>query len=610
AAAKREFYNAESVPEKRRLRFAIYEATGELAQIELTVARNELGLIPDPANAEKVAELDHAQKEMGAVLAEIRAARKLKAADQDDALERLRARFDDPKKPTFVWQLDFAEVFHRFVVPALAGSAPEKSNALELVNAGPAKAGTTNLSGFDLLVGNPPYVRIQVLNQSAPAQVAWFKTHYDAAKKGNYDLYVVFVERSLQLLQPRGQLAFILPHKFFNAQYGEPLRELLAKGQHLRHVVHFGDQQIFPGATNYVCLLFLAKAGADECRWVRADNLPDWLATLRAPETALPAARLTAAEWNFAVGQSSGLFDKLQGMPVKLGDVADRMFQGPITSADTVYLFKEFKRTKDGLTEVFSKELDKPIQVETGILKRVVRSGQVGRYFARPTALVLFPYEVRNNEARIYTPAEMRKTFPLAWEYLSKNRRLLEDREKGAFKDNEWYRFGRTQNLGMWEQPKLLVPYMITELGAYADHDESFYFINVTTGGYGITTPGTRGSLAYLCALLNSRLLDFFLKRISTNFHGGYFAANKQFIEQLPIRPIDFASASERAEHAALAGLVERILSAKRLPVPARQTGADSLADTSALEREIDQRVYRLYALTPDEIKLVEEAAK
>jgi len=69
----------------------------------------------------------------------------------------------------------------------------------------------------------------------------------------------------------------------------------------------------------------------------------------------------------------------------------------------------------------------------------------------------------------------------------------------------------------------------------------------------------------------------------------------------LPIRPIDFASASERAEHDALAALVERILSAKR---------AAPLADTSALEREIDERVYRLYALTPDEIQLVEESAK
>jgi hypothetical protein len=151
----------------------------------------------------------------------------------------------------------------------------------------PGQATRPTVGGFDLFVGNPPYVRIQVLNQAAPEQAAWFKEHY-AAAKGNYEIYVVFVERSLQLLAPRGQLALILPHKFFNAQYGEPLRKLLAAGRHLRHVVHFGDQQIFPGATNYVCLLFLAKAGADECRWVRADDLPAWLGAgrARAPERA------------------------------------------------------------------------------------------------------------------------------------------------------------------------------------------------------------------------------------------------------------------------------------------------------------------------------------
>ncbi len=618
-SAKREFYSADSVPDKRRLCFEIYHALAELAQIELTAARNELGLIPDPANAEKVAELDKGQKEMAWVLAHVRDARKMKAADQDEALERLRARFDDEQKPTFVWQLDFAEVFHRFGVPpsggsfgvpALAGSAPDESNPLGIAHAGPPEGGTPNLSGFDLLVGNPPYVRIQVLNQAAPAQAAWFKAHYDAAKKGNYDLYVVFVERSLQLLQPRGQLAFILPHKFFNAQYGGPLRDLLARGKHLRHVVHFGDQQIFPGATNYVCLLFLAKAGADECRWVRADELPDWLATLRAPEAVLPAARLTVAEWNFAVGQASGLFDKLQRMPVKLGDVCSRMFQGSITSADSVFLFKEFKAARKGMIEGLSKELEKAAEIEAGILKRVVRSGSIGRYHAQPTALVLFPYAVKNNEARLFTPAEMQDRFPAAWDYLKQNRRLLEDREDASFKDKEWYRFGRSQNLGLWEQPKLMVPYMITELGVYLDISDSFYFINVTTGGYGITSADKRVSLPYLCGLLNSRLLDFYLKRVSTNFHGGYFAANKQFIEQLPIRPIDFASASERAEHDALVGLVERILSAKRAAPSACLSRDGRQADTSALEREIDARVYSLYALTPDELKLVEEASK
>ena len=98
----------------------------------------------------------------------------------------------------------------------------------------------------------------------------------------------------------------------------------------------------------------------------------------------------------------------------------------------------------------------------------------------------------------------MRHNYPLAWEYLSGNRTVLETREKGKFKDEQWYRFGRTQNLGLWEQPKLMIPYMITELSAYLDQDDNYYFINVTTGGYGITIRDSFGSLAFLCGLLNS----------------------------------------------------------------------------------------------------------
>src|ERR1035441_6926503 len=72
------------------------------------------------------------------------------------------------------------------------------------------------------------------------------------------------------------------------------------------------------------------------CRWLGADDLPAWLGTFRGQETALSAVRFTPAEWNFAVGKSTGLFEKLQGMPVKLGDIAD-MFVGLQTSADTVF---------------------------------------------------------------------------------------------------------------------------------------------------------------------------------------------------------------------------------------------------------------------------------
>ena len=68
-------------------------------------------------------------------------------------------------------------------------------------------------------------------------------------------------------------MGFILPHKFFNAQYGEPLRGLIANGRYLRKVVHFGDQQVFEGATTYTCLLFLEKKANNSFDFTKIDKL-------------------------------------------------------------------------------------------------------------------------------------------------------------------------------------------------------------------------------------------------------------------------------------------------------------------------------------------------
>ncbi|MHA1613439.1 MAG: Eco57I restriction-modification methylase domain-containing protein [Candidatus Thorarchaeota archaeon] len=388
--------------------------------------------------------------------------------------------------------------------------------------------------GFDIVIGNPPYVRIQTLRRQDPAQVKLFKEYYEAAKKGNYDLYVVFVECGLDLLSKQGHLAYILPHKFFNAKYGEPLRKLISDGQHLRHVVHFGDQQIFPGVTNYVCLMFLEKAGSEEMLFVQVDTLTEWLSTYRGIKGSIQARNITSLEWNFIVGPDAKVFEHLETIPHKLEDASSRIYQGPITSADSVFLFKKWTAIGE-VVLAYSKELDQQVELEPSIMKSVVRSGDIGRYYAKPEALVLFPYEVKKDRARLFAVNEFRNRFPKAWDYLCKNRKVLESRERGSFKDDEWYRFGRTQNLGLWEQPKLMVPYMVTNLACYYDSNNHYYFVNVTTGGYGITSNGKFGSLSYLCGLLNSRLEDFYLKKISSNFQGGYFAANKQFIEKLPI---------------------------------------------------------------------------
>jgi len=155
-----------------------------------------------------------------------------------------------------------------------------------------------------------------------------------------------------------------------------------------------------------------------------------------------------------------------------------------------------------------------------------------------------------------------------------------------------------------------MIPYMITNLSAFYD-EEKQYFVNVTTGGFGLTIEEKFGSAKYITGLLNSRLLDWFLKRVSTTFHGGYFAANKQFLVQLPIRTIDFDDPADVARHDRMVALVERMLDLHRRLAAAKLAHEKHLLQQQidVTDKAIDALVYELYALTPEEIAIVEGVA-
>ncbi len=99
------------------------------------------------------------------------------------------------------------------------------------------------------IIGNPPYVRIQTLPKD---QVVFFSKNFVSAT-GNYDIYTLFVEQGLKLLKPGGILGFILPHKFFQAAYGQGLRKLISDQNVFMEVVNFRDNQIFEQASTYTC---------------------------------------------------------------------------------------------------------------------------------------------------------------------------------------------------------------------------------------------------------------------------------------------------------------------------------------------------------------------
>jgi len=463
--------------------------------------------------------------------------------------------------------------------------------------------------GFDAVIGNPPYIRIQNLKEFAPREVEFYKRRYVAASKGNYDIYVVFVERGLSLLNQCGLLGYILPHKFMNAKYGEPLRGMLAAGRHVSDVVHFGHQQVFANASTYTCLLFLGRTGREEVGMTQVDDLLAWRLSGAAQAGRMSADRLTSADWTMSTGAAGDLLARLRTYPLKLSDVTDRIFQGIKTSGDAVYIVEELERA-DRRVHVRSKATGRDHWLEPDLLHPLVKGGDSRRYsLARTNRLILFPYERQGAASGLVAAERIENDLPLTWDYLMTNRAFLEARERGLLKGPTWYAYGRTQALDVMPLPKLFTPDLAPRAAFSWDPSGECFFTGGVAGGYGIL-PTAGYKPEYLLGLLNSRLLDWVVKQTATSMRGGWYSFESRFIRDLPIAlPVESLDGGASPREAIVDG-VRRLLALNEQLRAARtgQEAARLQREFDAVDTRVDRLVYDLYGLTDDEIALVEES--
>ena len=176
-------------------------------------------------------------------------------------------------------------------------------------------------------------------------------------------------------------------------------------------------------------------------------------------------------------------------------------------------------------------------------------------------------------------------------------------------KGSNWYGYIYPKNLEIMAQPKILVPDIANSSSFAYDSEGEFAF----TSGYAITMKSDISeSIFYILGLLNSKALDFYLKSVSTIIRGGYFRYFTQFIEQLPIRTINFDDPADRDRHDRMVALVERMLSLHRELAAAREPHQRTALQRQidATDAQIDALVYELYGLTDDEIAVVEGAGR
>ncbi|MDM8558556.1 N-6 DNA methylase [Candidatus Parabeggiatoa sp. HSG14] len=467
--------------------------------------------------------------------------------------------------------------------------------------------------GFDAIIGNPPYVRIQTLKEWIPLEVEFYKDQYIAARKGNYDIYVVFVEKALSLLNERGHLGFILPHKFFNAKYGESLRGLLAKGKHLTEIVHFGDQQVFANATTYTSLLFLSQSKQDTFRFIKVHNLSNWQTDYEAKKAIvaekIASEKLTKSEWHFVVGTTAKkLFERLSHIKVKLENVTSRIYQGLKTGADKIYIVEEIER-KPTQVKIYSREKKIEYWLDSDLLHPLVKGGDSKPFsLSRTNRLILFPYVLQDSHTDLISKATLTKNYALTWKYLLDNKESLQNRERFKMQGTKWYAYSRHQALDIISYPKIFTPDIAAQASFSLDETGEVFFTGGVSGGYGIIVL-PEYLPKYVLGLLNSQLLEWFIRQTATQMRGGYYSYEARFIRHLPIRSINFNNPTDKANHDKIVKLVEQMLALNKK----RDANNDPQTQTvlerriKATDKQINQLVYTLYDLTAKEIEIVEK---
>jgi len=457
--------------------------------------------------------------------------------------------------------------------------------------------------GFDTVIGNPPYIRVGNIEETIRP---YLYQKYDITHR--FDIYIVFIQKALTLLLQSGELGFIVPNKFFASDYGVSLRANLASKKALTQVVDFGDSQVFQRASTYTCLLFLSRTPHDKFDYLTAQAKKTSMMLDAASAIKVATDRLGAAPWTFLDVTASGLFDRLKTLQ-QLGVFCD-IERGLETGFDDLFfLFTEGAPSPQSHITVTSGVESKPFQIEKTIIRRLVKgSVDIRRYLIEDSnRYLLFPYEHNGDDAQLIDEKIVRVQYPMAWRYLASHASELKAR-KGKL----WYAF-RRRNYDLRDGvSRLLIPSIAQRLSAACDIDGQYHFVGSGGGGgggYGIVLKSeTAFSIYYLLGILNCRLLDWLVKRVNSRFSGDYYSFNKQYIEPLPIRRINFSDPSDKARHDRLVALVESMLELhKRLNVAKSQADRELYQrQIDATDKQIDSLVYELYGLTEEEIGIVE----
>nr|MDA8088214.1 Eco57I restriction-modification methylase domain-containing protein [Nitrospiraceae bacterium] len=236
--------------------------------------------------------------------------------------------------------------------------------------------------GFDAIIGNPPYVRIQKLVKYSPEEIKYYQSGvsgFAVAKKETIDKYYVFIQRAIALLNPKGFLGYIIPNKFFIVKGGKALRKYIIENSSLSKIIHFGVTQVFPARSTYTAILILQK-------------------------------------------EERGQFDFKRVKRINSELLASEIAVGLKTSADKIYIFTPEKETEK--TFIFSSN-GAELEVEKDICLPCIYNLSFGNFDTiAPNSQIIFPYVIKDGHAQVIYESRL-KRYEHCWNYLNKHKKQL-----------------------------------------------------------------------------------------------------------------------------------------------------------------------------------------
>jgi len=455
----------------------------------------------------------------------------------------------------------------------------------------PLKGGRGDV-GFDAVIGNPPYVRQEMLGNFKE----YFQRHYKVYH-GTADLYAYFIERGVNLLKPGGQFGYIVANKWMRANYGETLRRWL-KEQRIEEIVDFGDLPVFQSATTYPCILRISQNkpqetfSAVQVETLEFRNLNDYVGEnlYKVKQT-----DLIDTGWSLVPQSEKTLHDKIGRQGIHLEKFIDgKIYFGIKTGLNDAFIIDAVTRQRLIDQDSASISLIQVFPVGRDI-ERYVQPSSERFLILIPNGWTRLQSHNDSNPWKWFT-----NSYPAIAEHL---KNFSEAAQKRTDQGEYWWELRPCSYYNEFEKPKIVYP-SVAQRGRFALDTQGTY---VDKTCYFIPSDDK-----YLLGLLNSTLLFFYYSQIAVQRRGRYFEYLSQYVKQFPIRPINFSDPADKARHDRMVTLVETMLDLhKRLQSAALPQEKTHLRrQITAADRQIDQLVYELYDLTPEEIQIVEKAGK